>query len=200
MTRERAFVVSTSVPEGDQPKVFVFGRSADPWEMVAALATPTRAFASTFGHSLSADGAAFAIGDTFAERPEGRRGEVYLYGSSCTEDDSAVCLTGGRFRVEATWDTSDRQGAARAHRLTGDSASFTFFDDANVELVVKVLDACSVPGSDSFWVFAAGLTDLGIELRITDVTSGESRIYRSPRGTVFQPIRDTRAFPICAAR
>ena len=45
-----------------------------------------------------------------------------------------------------------RQG--QAVPLTPDSGYFWFFNAANIEAVVKVLNACSV--NDHHWVFAAG--------------------------------------------
>jgi len=63
--------------------------------------------------------------------------------SACTDDMYGVCLNNGRFRVEADWrDFDGVSGQAKANLLSSDSAYFTFFDDANAEVFVKVLDAC----------------------------------------------------------
>jgi hypothetical protein len=56
---------------------------------------------------------------------------------------------------------------------------------ANIELVTKVLDACTT--FDRFWVFAGGLTNVEVELRVTDGDTGAVRTYRSPLDQPFRP-------------
>ena len=75
--------------------------------------------------------------------------------------------------------------------LTGDSGYFWFFDAANIELVVKVLDACTL---GNFWVFAGGLTNVGVTLIVEDTQTGASKTYTNPIGTAFAPLQDTKAF------
>jgi hypothetical protein len=116
--------------------------------------------------------------------------------AACAEDATHLCLNGGRFRVEVTWRIPDgATGSGQAVRLTGDSGYFWFFDAANVELVVKVLDACSFNGRH--WVFAGGLTDVATTLTVTDTRTGEIKTYRNPQGTPFAPLQDTAAFSAC---
>jgi hypothetical protein len=62
-------------------------------------------------------------------------------------------------------------------------------------MVIKVLDACSF--SDTFWVFAGGLTNVEVYLRVTDTKTGELQTYGNPLSTPFQPIQDTSAFATC---
>ena len=71
------------------------------------------------------------------------------------------------------------------------------FGADNVEAVVKVLDACTL--NNRFWVFAAGLTDVSVEMKVTDLATGKVRLYTNPQGTAFQPIFDTDAFATCGA-
>ena len=92
--------------------------------------------------------------------------------------------------------TADGAGEGRAVPITPDTGYFWFFGPQNVEILIKVLDACAEP-FPGFWVFAAGLTDVAVALRVTDTVSGEVREYFSPRGTAFEPILDTRAFTTC---
>ena len=80
--------------------------------------------------------------------------------------------------------------------LTGDAGYFWFFSANNVETVVKVLNACSA-AAPRFWVFAAGLTDVGVQLTVTDTQTGAVKVYNNPIGTPFQPIEDTNAFATC---
>jgi plastocyanin len=115
----------------------------------------------------------------------------------CIEDATTLCLVGDRFRVTAEWQTSQgTQGAGNAIELTTDTGYFWFFDQNNVEVVVKVLNAC-VPPFERFWVFAAGLTDVEVQLRVTDTLRGATRTYSNPLGTAFEPIQDTQAFATC---
>jgi hypothetical protein len=112
-----------------------------------------------------------------------------------------LCITGQRFRVEASWEDNQGNAGDAVPRYVGtnDSGFFWFFNEANLELVVKVLNACSFPGAPRFWVYGAGLTDVGVRLRVTDTWTGASRTYSNPKGTPFQPIQDTNAFSTCSA-
>ncbi|MEM8931514.1 MAG: spondin domain-containing protein, partial [Acidobacteriota bacterium] len=56
-------------------------------------------------------------------------------------------LRDGRFRVTVEWrDTDQRRGVGQPLELTDDSGTFWFFDAANVEVLVKVLDGCAING------------------------------------------------------
>lgn len=107
---------------------------------------------------------------------------------------SPLSLHGGRFKVEATFRDPHTRALAPAEPkpLTDDTGLFWFFDRANLELVVKTLDGCAV--NDHFWVFAAGLTDVEVEITVTDTVSGTWKSYRNPPHTAFLPIQDTLAF------
>ncbi len=111
----------------------------------------------------------------------------------CTPNATTLCLSGGRFRVNVAWSTGTGSGAGQAVSLTGDSGYFWFFNAANIELIVKVLDACSI-SSHHFWVFAGGLTNVGVVMTVTDTQTGAQRTYTNPRGTAFVPLQDTSAF------
>jgi hypothetical protein len=111
----------------------------------------------------------------------------------CVPSETALCLQQGRFRVEATWRTGTAQGVARAHPETADSGAFWFFGPDNLELLVKVLDACPTQ-SQATWVFAAGLTDVEVEIIVTEMATGKTQRYRNPLGRPFAPILDTKAF------
>lgn len=111
----------------------------------------------------------------------------------CLPDAMTLCLSGARFRVGSNWTkASGATGAGTAVNLTSDSGYFWFFAPANIELVVKVLDACA--GFGRFWVFAGGLTDVKVRLTVEDTVSGAVRIYDNPLGTAFAPLQDTQAF------
>ena len=83
-----------------------------------------------------------------------------------------------------------------AVQLTPDTGYFWFFSPSNLEVVVKVLDACTVDGY--FWVFGGGLTNLGVQMTVLDTFTGVSKVYSNTEGQAFQPIQDTR-FEACPA-
>ena len=114
--------------------------------------------------------------------------------TTCTPDEQTLCLDDARFRVTATWSKPDGSGGqGHAQPLTGDTGYFWFFDSANVEVIVKVLEACGVNGYR--WAFASGLTNVQVTLNVTDVVSGTTNTYRNPQATAFKAIQDTKAFP-----
>ncbi|MDP9122263.1 MAG: zinc-dependent metalloprotease, partial [Acidobacteriota bacterium] len=115
---------------------------------------------------------------------------------ACAPGSTSLCLNGARFRVQASWhDSQGGSGLANAVMLTADTGYFWFFSDHNIELMVKVLDGCSV--SHSFWVFAAGLTNVQVDLEVTDMLTGKVRTYSNAQGRAFSPLQDTGAFAAC---
>ena len=112
--------------------------------------------------------------------------------SPCQADASTVCLADGRFRVQVSYRTATASGAGRARRLSADTGWFWFFAADNLELVLKVLDGCSL--NDRFWVFASGLTDVGVTITVTDTRTGARKVYENPLGRAFAPVFDTGAF------
>lgn len=113
----------------------------------------------------------------------------------CTPSDQVLCLNEDRFRVEAFWQTTGERQPATAVPLTTDTGYFWFFDEQNVEVVIKVLDACSTFGR--FWVFSTGLTDVGVTVVVTDTETGEVQRYRSQVNVPYTPIFDVSAFDTC---
>lgn len=113
----------------------------------------------------------------------------------CVEDAETLCLAEGRFEVTALWKTATDSGAGQADADTPDSGSFWFFNEDNTELVVKVLRAC--PVNDRFWVFSSGLTNVEVQLTVTDTETGERREYFNPLFQNYTPVLDTQAFATC---
>ena len=117
----------------------------------------------------------------------------------CVADDRTLCLAGDRFEVTVTWRgfTGD-SGTARVVPVgvgSEDSGLFWFFDADNWEMLVKVLDGCSI--NDRFWVFAAATTDVEYTLRVCDTGADTCKEYRNPLGTASPAITDTDAFATC---
>ena len=112
---------------------------------------------------------------------------------TCSPAANVLCLGDRRFAVRADWQAHGQEDFGEAAEITRDTGRFSFFERSNVELVVKVLDACALNGR--FWVFAGGLTDVRTTLAVTDTVTGTTRTYENPAGTPFAPIQDTGAFP-----
>ncbi|HEY0781610.1 MAG TPA: hypothetical protein VGE98_04080, partial [Thermoanaerobaculia bacterium] len=116
--------------------------------------------------------------------------------SVCAPADDLLCLHGGRFSAKVSWRTSDdftsQQGVGHALPLIADAGAFWFFDRANVDLGVRVVDDGGVNGK--FWVVRGALTNVGYGLRVTDTTTGAFRMYVNPVGRIASGI-DTNAVP-----
>ena len=116
--------------------------------------------------------------------------------STCAPDALTLCLQDGRFRVTVTFETAEGEtGAGMAAPLTAETGTFWFFSEENIEVVVKLLDGCSI--TNAFWVFAAGLTDVRVEMRVVDTLTGVGKLYRNLVGTPFRPVQDTSALATC---
>jgi ELWxxDGT repeat protein len=111
---------------------------------------------------------------------------------ACSPGATALCLAGGRFKVEAFWrDFQGNSGAGNAQPLTGDTGTFWFFSPDNVEVTVKVLDGRALDGH--FWVFYGALSNVEYSLTVTDAATGLTRRYLNPLGQLAS-VGDTSAF------
>jgi PKD repeat protein len=118
----------------------------------------------------------------------------------CTPSATRLCLDSNRFAVDVNWTTpgaGGTSGAGQSVQLTDDTGYFWFFNSANVEMVLKVLDACS--GFNHFWVFAGGLTNVKVDITVTDTVTNTVKVYHNAQNTPFQPLQDTSAFSTCGA-
>lgn len=112
--------------------------------------------------------------------------------ASCIPDANTHCLADSRFQVSVTWqDFQGNTGVGQALPLTADTGMFWFFHPANIELVVKVLDARTVNGH--FWVFYGALSNVAYTIEVVDTATGAVRTYENPSG-VFASLGDTTAF------
>ncbi len=119
-----------------------------------------------------------------------------LLTGECAPGPTRLCLGDGRFQVETRWRTgAGVSGDGQAVQLTRDTGYFWFFRDTNVEMVLKVLDACAV--NNRFWVFSAGLTNVEVDILVTDVLTGQTATYNNPLDRPFPPILDTNALAVC---
>ena len=113
---------------------------------------------------------------------------------ACVPTATRFCILDNRFAVTATWrDFAGHTGTANAGTLTDDTGYLWFFDDANVEVVLKMVDAGAFNGH--FWVYYGALSNVEYTLTVTDTVAGGSpRIYRNALGQ-FGSFGDIEAFP-----
>jgi hypothetical protein len=112
----------------------------------------------------------------------------------CSFGGTALCLA-NRFSVTARYHTAAGSSPANPVAMTKESGYFWFFGPDNAEVVVKIVDACGF--TNNFWLFASGMTDVGVDLVVKDTKTGAVQRYSSPAGTAFAPIQDTNAFAGC---
>jgi hypothetical protein len=112
--------------------------------------------------------------------------------AGCSPAATSLCLAGDRFRLDATFGAGSHSATAHPVPLTSDTGALWFFDQANPELVVKILDGTAVNGHH--WLFYGSLTDVEFDLTVTDTTTGQQRLYHNPAGTLAS-LADTRSFP-----
>jgi hypothetical protein len=120
----------------------------------------------------------------------------------CVPDGPVTCLNNDRFKVQVGFvqgggmagGTTPANPLANPLPSQGDTGFFWFFDSANVDLVVKVLNGCSANGH--YWVFVGDLTgDRGsATVTIEDTATDEPRTYETGPGDA---IADTQAFATC---
>lgn len=68
------------------------------------------------------------------------------------------------------------------------SSDFWFFSPDNREISLKVLNGCAQNGF--YWFFAAGLTNVAVDIDVHDSVTGTDRHYTNAQGVPFPPIQD----------
>ncbi len=145
--------------------------------------------------------AALVEGLRFATTPSGAAGPS-LPSSACEQaSDTRLCLVDGRFEVEVKWWNPGGSSDAAAGRArvvpirNRNSGLFWFFSEANWEMIVKVLNGCSINGN--YWVFAAATTDRAYQIRVTDTFVERTVTYESDGGHPAPALTDTEALSSC---
>jgi ELWxxDGT repeat protein len=111
---------------------------------------------------------------------------------SCTPTPTRLCLREGRFAVEASWrDFAGRTGTGAAAPWSAEAGTFWFFDDANIELIVKLLDGRGINGR--FWFYSGALSNVEYTITVSDTLTGAIRRYINPAGS-FASFGDVDAF------
>jgi len=117
----------------------------------------------------------------------------------CVAGPNTLCLgDGGRFKVEVAWATATTSGMGNAVTVPSapDSGLFYFFNPGNIEMLVKVLNACSPP-FNRYWVFFAATTNVRFTLTVTDTQKNKVKVYFNPLNQAAAPLEDTDAFATC---
>lgn len=155
-----------------------------------------------------------AYGDVLAEVETNQEGDVFVaagrrgvaripaMSETCESDAQTLCLEDGRFRITLDYETAlggGRSGSASVVSLgevgIARGGILSFFSTSNPEVLVKVLDGCSV--NDRFWVFFAATTTVGFTLQVEDLQAGLARVYSNEDKTVARTVTDTAAFDSC---
>ncbi|HEX9667963.1 MAG TPA: Calx-beta domain-containing protein [Thermoanaerobaculia bacterium] len=114
----------------------------------------------------------------------------------CLEGTNALCVTNERFKIEVDFATGQSSGPATAVPVPTAPASglFYFFGADNIELLIKVLNACAF---NRYWVFFAATTNVEFTVVVTDTQTSRTRFYFNPLNRPAPPIQDTDAFATC---
>jgi hypothetical protein len=114
----------------------------------------------------------------------------------CLPDATTLCLLDDRFRLTVNWRRASGQtGQGQAVPITDRAGLFYFFNPENLEMLIKMLDACGL--NDRFWLFYAATTDVEFTVTVTDTATGQTKTYFNPLGMAAPPIQDTGAFATC---
>ncbi len=113
---------------------------------------------------------------------------------ACAPSATTACLY-NRFKVTVDYDATPASGKGPATVLleSQQSVKFSFFDPGNIELILKILNACVAP-YNKWWVSAGGFTNVGVAITVTDTQTGKVKTYSSAKNQLFQTFFDTAAF------
>ena len=112
----------------------------------------------------------------------------------CEADDETLCIgEDNRFQVQVEWmDFEGAEGDGKVLDTYGDeSGAFYFFRNDRAELMVKIVDGRLENGY--FWFFYGSLSNVYFNLTVTDMITGEEKVYTNTLGE-FASAGDTRAF------
>jgi hypothetical protein len=116
---------------------------------------------------------------------------------SCAASATAMCLNGGRFRIQVFWRQAN--GTTGNGQVSGcgtsNSGAFWFSEAANWDLMVKSFDGCR--RNRRFWISSASTSTIEFTIRVRDTTTGEVKMYFNPQGQPAGSLTDTNAFSGC---
>ena len=170
----------------------------EPWVLESAAASPRLLQDILPGVASSTPSQLFRHADNvYFSASDGLHGpELWLLPPTgpelCRASGRSLCLENGRFRVESTWrDFASNSGDGTAVPITGDTGYFWFFDDANVELILKLIDGAGYNGHH--WVYYGALSNVEYTFTVTDSETGAAKRYFNP-ATRFASSGDITAF------
>lgn len=122
---------------------------------------------------------------------------------SCAASSTNLCIDDSpgdrRFGVAVQFNTVQRGGRRGLGNAISTSALGVtrgglvwFFDQDNPEMLVKVLNGCSLNGK--YWVFTAATTNVGLTTTVTDTVTGTVKTYTNPDVNPAAPVVDVTAF------
>ena len=164
----------------------------------AGLTQRTNFFSNNNGTTWGTHATFFPANPGNNPRALGIRVDPEVEATACVPNADTMCLNNNRFRVTATFAAAGAPFFAPAHavKYNDDSGYFWFFNSNNTEVVVKVLNGCGV--NNRYWVFSAGLTNVDVNLTVTDSANpGVVKTYHNPLNRPYPPIQDTDAFATC---
>jgi hypothetical protein len=149
----------------------------------------------SFSDSLVLSGLSFAL-----------TGATPSSGSGCVANATTLCINqnpgDGRFKIQVSYSTSQGgglSGSGNAIALSSlgvtEGGLFWFFSAANPEMLIKIIDGCSLGGH--FWVFFAATTNVGFTVTVTDTSTGHQAVYHNADLTAALPVQDTSSALVC---
>lgn len=118
---------------------------------------------------------------------------------TCVPSSTVLCLH-DRFQVELKWRNATiplTPATAVPLPFAPSSGLFYFAGADNIEMLVKVLNACVTVLGNKYWVFFAATTNVEFELTVIDTTTGATKTYLNPLNQAALPVQDTKAFDTC---
>lgn len=123
---------------------------------------------------------------------------------SCVANSTTLCIddqpNDKRFQIRVTYATSEGGGlSGNGHPIplaslgVNQGGLFWFFGANNPELLIKVLNGCSV--NSHFWVFFSAGTNVGFHVNVTDLKTGHTLDFTNPDLTPAPPLQDTGTLP-----
>jgi plastocyanin len=185
-TNETGFLVERRTVDGTFAQVLTAGANA------TSAVVPALEPSTFYLFRVRASGGGGATSGYSNEATATTLGNV----APCVAGAQTLCLNDGRFRAEVAWRTASTSGRGQAVPVPSapDSGLVYFFNAANIELLVKALDACFF---DRYWVFYAATTNVEFALVVTDTQTGRTRGYYNPLDRPAPPVQDTEAFATC---
>lgn len=124
--------------------------------------------------------------------------------ASCVSSSGTLCINDApgdaRFRIFGGYSTTQGGGSAGAIQALALSSLgvahgglMWFFAADNPELLVKVLNGCSITGH--YWVFISAGTNVSLDLYVEDTHTGAVAPYHGPDVSPFPAVQDLYALP-----